>query len=153
MMSEDGLTSVVGYYPKMALPMYVEIGYPEHDSIEVGEVHEVRVRDGGEMKGAHEALIVSAQKKALNEIHPYLLAFCAHTEDINMVRRRISPTDEKIDNDRDVYVVVYLRLDKVEEFVSNGDNFEPVIKHPDEVMDEDYDPVIGTPYMREDDEQ
>lgn len=152
-MSEDGLTTTVGYYPKMGLPMYVEIGYPEHDSIEEGVVHEVRARDGGEFKSQHNALVVSARKQRVRDIHPYLLALAAHSEDMDMVRRRISPTSEKIDRDREVFVVVYLRMDKVEEFVADSDNFEPVIKHPDEIKDEDYDPVIGTRYRKEKDNQ
>lgn len=140
----EELNTIAGYWPRMGLPMYAEIAYPEHDSFpEEGEEQTVRVRDGGELIPQHEAVVVSVRKEKVKDINPYLLAFCANTDSMSEVRERISPSERPVDMDREVYVVVYLRVDKAEEFVKNPDNFDPVIKHPDKVTDEDYNPEIG----------
>lgn len=123
------IDSMKSYYPKLALPVYTKITDPKMNEYEIGEKYDIRIRDSErqEEKGGegvynyiHEALLVAKRETTFGELEDILIAFDAHTPSRETAIQRMFPSPEDVDDDKEVILAVFLRLDMVKEFVEDG---------------------------------
>lgn len=120
------IETMSGYYPKMALPLYTKITDPKYNTFDVGEVYDMRVEDvrrskekeeGAPFNYTHQSLLVAKRELNVGEVEGPLLAFDTHTTDPREAGDRLVPGDTPID--RDLVLLVFLRLDMAEKFVED----------------------------------
>lgn len=120
------IEGITGYYPKMALPLYTRITDPRHNQYDVGDVYDIRVEDekraketgqDGPFNYIHKALLVAKQEMKLGDVPGPVWAFDLHTDDPTKLTDRV-PGDTS-DKDRELVILVFLRLDVAEKFVED----------------------------------
>lgn len=100
----------------ITLPLYPVISSPRHNDYTVGEEYDVRLTKDADLEYAHKVKLVAKVEKKLEDIDPYVLALATGEESPSAAYKTI-PFDE----DQDILVLYYLRMDKVEEFVRGVD--------------------------------
>jgi len=115
------------YFPKLKLPLYTQITDPLRNAYDVGEVYEIRIEDpdraeetdqDGPFNYVHKALLVAKEETTLGEIPGPLFAFDLNVKSPSEVEERYPPGGTG--DDRQVAVLVFLRLDKAKEFVMDN---------------------------------
>lgn len=129
------IETVERYTPKHKLPIYTKIGLPGHNDWEVGERYNVRVEDPkrreergdtGPYNPLHEAVLIAKEQMVYGDLSRILFGFDSHTTSKSEAEERVFPNPDDVDEDTDIVLLVFMRLDKVKEFVSSGmDVIEP----------------------------
>lgn len=118
-----------GYVPKLALPLYTRITREHQNDYEVGKKYSMRVDDEqrqqekggkGPYNYTHEAILVAKEHMTLDEIPDILLAFEAHTSSRSEAIDWLSPSEGSYDDEEELVVLLFLRLDKAVEWVRSG---------------------------------
>lgn len=122
------------YGPKLALPLYTRITRERVNDYKVGKKYEMRIEDPErqEEKGGrgpynytHPALLVGKEEYLFGEVPDVLLAFDAHTTSRSEAKDWLSPSDPGYEDDTEVVVLFFLRLDETEEWVKgDGERIE-----------------------------
>lgn len=111
----------------MKLPLYTQIDDPRFNTYDVGEVYQIRIEDeeradetdqDGPFNYVHDALLVAKQEMKLGDLPGPLLGFDLNAQSASEAEDRYPPGGT--DDNRDVVLLVYLRLDKAKEFVSQN---------------------------------
>lgn len=108
------------YYEKLALPMYTAISTQEHMHIEQNEVYDVRleIERREEYVHLHKALLLGDMvAHSVEDIPNILIAFNYETRDEDEALEKLR---KYVEADRKIQVLVFLRLDRVKEFVLQG---------------------------------
>ena len=126
------IETIQDYNQKYQLPVYTEVALPEHNDYELGEKYDIRVEDSERQKEKggkgpynyiHESILIAKRRCLFGELEDVTLAFNARTQSRNEAVKDLSP-GEPLEDDREVVLLVFLRLDKVEGWVM-GD-FTPI---------------------------
>lgn len=129
------------YVPQMALPSYLKLIPPEHNDYEVNKKYDVRIPDherqdekggDGPYNYAHECLCVGIQELKWREVSDVLLAFLGHTDSRSEAIKTVCVGGEEYDEDRDLILVTFLRLQRTKDWIDNG---EDVVEPPFTVED------------------
>lgn len=96
----------------------------DHYNREVGEVYEVKVEDSegsdrGPYNEVHEAELIAERSMEWRQVSPLLLAYQGFSKSKSEAIERICPNGEEPEPDREVSLLVFLRLDKAKEFVAS----------------------------------
>lgn len=100
----------------VTLPIYPKISSPKHNDYTVGEVYDVRLTKDADLEYAHKVKLVAKIEKKFKDIDPYVLALATGEESATDAKKSVV-----FDDDQDILVLYYLRMDKVEEFVREVD--------------------------------
>ena len=107
------------YMPQHALPVYVKLTDPRFNDYKLWETYEIRY-DGEDEDGfnyAHEAMLVGRTECEWGEVEPMLIALLGHSRDMEEAVKMSFPTGSVPEDDRNMAVLTFLRLDKTKEFV------------------------------------
>lgn len=117
------------YLPHHTLPLYVKITDPKFNSYDLFKTYEMRYDDADEsgFQEGHEAMLVAKSECEWSEIPPLLIAFAGHSRDAEEAVRNTFPADENPEGDRDMVILMFLRLDKAKEHVMG--ETEPINTH------------------------
>lgn len=116
------------YWPKIKLPLYTKITDPRFNDFTVGEEYDIRIEDpdrveekdgSGPYNYIHECILIAKEKLTISELPGLVLAFDAHSRNKNKALKRISPDNEKWDNDKEIVLLIFLRKDAVKEYVTS----------------------------------
>jgi hypothetical protein len=129
------IETVQQYNPKHKLPVYTHISLPGHNDWSVGDKYDVRIQDkerqkekggSGPYNYIHEAVLIAKEQMKYGDVSRIMLGFDAHTTSKSEAEERIFPDIEDMDEDTEVVVLVFMRLDRVKDFVTSGmDVIEP----------------------------
>lgn len=134
------------YTPQMNLPVYLKLIPPEHNNYEMNKKYDIRIPDAqrqdekggdGPYNYAHECLCVGTQELTWSEVSDVLLAVLAHTPSRSEAIETICIGDGEYDGTRELVLVTFIRLDRAEAWVENG---EEVIEPPFTVEDYEGNP-------------
>jgi len=123
-----GLYLIDNYEPKMSLPIYPVITFPERQDWTVGDSYQIKVEDVDRslervddkpFNPLHEAVLLSEEVKELRSVNPILLALDANTSVKSKAIERISPSDKKYSPEKEVSVLLFLRKDATIDFVED----------------------------------
>lgn len=124
----------VGYYnPLHAQPVYVHVRAANRNDLSTGEVAQIRYDDegrahdgqeGGAFNYAHEALTVAQRTVRYDALDPRTLALAGFTNDRQTAIERVFPGGKEPDDDRKLTVIVFVRMDKMKEWIETG--MEPI---------------------------
>lgn len=129
------------YHPKMSLPVYTKVTDPRYNDYTVGEVYEMRIEDSdraehrnisGPYNWLHKALLISKRECKFGELEDVLLAFDAKTKSRSEAVERLSPSDITWPDDKDVCLLVFLRMDTAKEFVTSEQDIIPMTFRKDD---------------------
>jgi len=123
------IETVQRYNPKHKLPLYTQISLPGHNDWNVGERYNIRVEDPdrqqekggmGAYNHLHESVLVCKEHMKYGDLSRILFGFDANTTSKSEAEERTFPKPDEVDEDTDIVLLVFMRLDKVKEFVSSG---------------------------------
>lgn len=129
------------YVPEMNLPVYLKLTPPEQNSYELMKKYDVRIPDAPrqEEKGGsgpynyiHECILVGKTELEWREVPDVLLAVLGHTVSRSDAVETVCVGEGEYEDDRELLLLSFLRLDRAQEFVQNG---EEVIEPPFTVED------------------
>lgn len=125
------IDSVELYNPKMGMPLYTCIRKEGFNDFKVGDKYDIRIvdrprqeeKDGrGEYNYMHECILIAKRECTWGELEDITKAFNAKARDRDEVLERTAPGDTKnLEDDDNVILAVYLRLDKAREFIMSDD--------------------------------
>lgn len=135
------IETISAYVPKYALPLYTRITFPNHNDYDVGEKYDIRVEDEERQKEkggkgpynyTHESLLIAKEEVRFGAVWDILLAFDGHSKSKEEAIERIFPEGQLPDDDTQVVILIFLRLDRVKEWVESDTE---VIHPPDSKSD------------------
>lgn len=129
------------YHPKMSLPVYTKVTDPRHNDYQIGNVYEMRIDDEARAKKRnikgphnwlHEALLIAKRDCKFGELEDVILAFDAKTKSREEAIERISPDIATWPDDKEVCLLIFLRVDKAKEFVTSEQDIIPMTFRKDD---------------------
>lgn len=108
-----------GVYPKYLLPVYPFIEQKLSIKKEIGQKYAVSIENKeGEMVDHHEAICISRETMGFDDVPVELLALDVHTNSVEKAKETIFDNESRMHSSRkQVYVNIFMRLDKTREFV------------------------------------
>lgn len=119
-----GIETLRWYHPLYNSPVYIKLGFPQHNDYKVGESYDMRVADseksGGEAYSyPHKAILVGKEEYVAEDLPDLLVAVLANTRSKGDALQMLNPTDKPLPPDREVLLLTYLREDKAKELVTS----------------------------------
>lgn len=117
------IDTIEQWHPKLALPLYTKITDPRQNDYTVGQVYEMRILDPDrardrDQKGpynyVHEAMLISMTTMDLEQVPDILLGFD------QLTRSRSDALDSITDNNGEIVMLIFLRLDVAKGIVTDG---------------------------------
>lgn len=140
-----GIDGVSAYIPKHTLPIYTKITDPKFNDYSIGEKYKMRVEDQkrqdekgetGSFNYTHEAILISKEEMKFEDVPGILIAFDGHSRDAEEAIDTICPGEGSWDGDKDVVMLIFLRVDKAKEWIMSD---AEVIEPPTSVKDHEDD--------------
>lgn len=117
------------YRPHHALPLYIKITDPKFNQYDVGTVYDIQVEDTERARESdqdppfndvHKSLLVAKRELKFKDLHPLIMAFETNSRDTELAMDRIVGKGIQPEDDDNIVMLIYLRIDKTKDFIVEG---------------------------------